>query len=60
MPPWAFAELHDWIEALVASATRAPARSADTAAASPAAPLPTTSTSKWPSVVDIRPILANP
>ena len=45
MPPWAFAELQDWSEALAASATRAPARSAETAAASPEAPLPTTSTS---------------
>ena len=46
MPPCAFAELHDWSEPFVASATRAPARSAETAAASPEAPLPTTSTSK--------------
>ena len=35
MPPCAFAELHDWSEPFVASATRAPARSADTAAARP-------------------------
>ncbi len=46
IPPWALAELHDWSEPLVASATRAPARSADTDAASPEAPLPITSTSK--------------
>ena len=46
IPPCAFAELHDWSEPLVATATRAPARSADTAAASPEAPLPITSTSK--------------
>src|SRR5438445_9993670 len=46
MPPCAFAELHDWSAPFVASATRAPARSADTAAASPEAPLPITSTSK--------------
>src|SRR5712692_2561822 len=59
MPPWAFAELQDWIEPFVASATRAPERSAETAAASPEAPLPITSTSKGP-VTDIRRILANP
>jgi hypothetical protein len=46
MPPCAFAELHDWSAPLVASATRAPARWADTAAARPEAPLPITSTSK--------------
>ncbi len=46
MPPCAFAELHAWIEPFVASPTRAPARSAETAAASPEAPLPITSTSK--------------
>ena len=46
IPPCAFAELHDWSDPLVASATRAPARSADTPAASPDAPLPITSTSK--------------
>ena len=46
IPPWAFAELQDWSAPLVASATRAPARSAETAAASPEAPLPITSTSK--------------
>src|SRR3954452_6166184 len=58
MPPCAFAELHDWIEPFVAIATRAPARSAETAAARPEAPLPITSTSKgpWP---DIARILAN-
>ena len=47
MPPCAFAELQDWIEPLVASATRAPACSAETAAASPEAPLPITSTSNF-------------
>ena len=46
IPPCAFAELHAWIEPFVASPTRAPARSAETAAASPEAPLPITSTSK--------------
>src|SRR5579862_6421624 len=46
MPPCAFDELFAWSEPLVASATRAPARSAETAAASPEAPLPITSTSK--------------
>ena len=46
IPPCAFAELHDWSEPFVATATRAPARSADTAAARPEAPLPITSTSK--------------
>jgi len=46
IPPWAFAELQAWIEPLVARAVRAPARYADTAAASPEAPLPITSTSK--------------
>jgi len=45
IPPCAFAELQDWIEPFVASATRAPARSAETAAARPEAPLPSTSTS---------------
>ena len=59
MPPWAFAELQDWIEAFVARATRAPTRSAETAAASPEAPLPITSTSNEP-LADIRRILANP
>ena len=42
------AEYLFWLAALlpfVASATRAPARSAETAAASPEAPLPSTSTS---------------
>src|SRR5438105_780022 len=48
MPPCALAELHDWIEPFVARATRAPDRLAETAAASPEAPLPTTSTSKGP------------
>ena len=45
-PPCALAELQAWIEPFVARPTRAPARSADTAAASPEAPLPITSTSK--------------
>jgi hypothetical protein len=41
--------LQDWIEPFVARATRAaPLRSAATAAASPEAPLPITSKSKWP------------
>jgi hypothetical protein len=48
MPPCAFAELHAWIEPFVARPTRAPAPSAETAAASPDAPEPTTSTSnEW-------------
>src|SRR5450432_2743388 len=46
MPPCALAELLACSEPLVASATRAPARSAETAAARPEAPLPITSTSK--------------
>ena len=46
MPPCAFAELQAWSEPFVAIAARAPARSADTAEASPEAPLPITSTSK--------------
>src|SRR5215831_4182039 len=46
IPPCAFAELHDWTEPFAATATRAPARSAETAAARPEAPLPITSTSK--------------
>ena len=46
IPPCAFAELQDWSEPFVATATRAPARSAETAAARPEAPLPITSTSK--------------
>ena len=46
IPPCALAELQAWIEPLVASPTRAPARSAETAAARPEAPLPITSTSK--------------
>jgi hypothetical protein len=40
------AELQDWRAPFEASATRAPARSADTAAARPEAPDPITSTSK--------------
>ena len=51
MPPWAFAELQAWIDPFVARPTRAPARSAETAAASPEAPLPITSTSKEPEPV---------
>jgi two-component system phosphate regulon sensor histidine kinase PhoR len=31
MPPWAFAELHDWSDAFAATPTRAPARLAETA-----------------------------
>ena len=46
MPPCALAELHDCSDPFVARATRAPARWAETAAASPEAPLPITSTSK--------------
>ena len=46
MPPCALAELQAWSDPLVATATRAPARSAETAAARPEAPLPITSTSK--------------
>jgi len=57
MPPWALAELQDWIEPFVARAARAPERSAETAAASPEAPLPITSTSKEP-FPDISRILA--
>src|SRR5258706_15955393 len=59
MPPWAFAELQDWIDAFVARATRAPDRSAETAAARPEAPLPITSTSNEP-LPDIVRSLANP
>src|SRR3970040_369580 len=46
MPPCAFAELQAWRVVFVASPTRAPARSAETAAARPDAPLPMTSTSQ--------------
>ena len=46
MPPWAFAELQACRVVFVAMPTLAPAPSAETAAARPAAPLPTTSTSK--------------
>src|SRR5947209_11760326 len=59
MPPCAFAELQDWIEPFVATATRAPARSADTAAARPEAPLPITSTSKGSLADTALRILAN-
>ncbi len=45
MPPCALAEFEDCTEPFVASATRAPACSAETVAARPEAPLPTTSTS---------------
>jgi len=38
--------LHAWIEPFVARTTRAPELAAETAAASPEAPLPTTSTSQ--------------
>src|SRR6476619_3551614 len=48
MPPCALAELQAWSVVFVAIATRAPVLDADTAAASPAAPLPITSTSSWP------------
>ena len=58
MPPCAFAELQAWSVVFVASATRAPARSAETAAASPEAPLPTTSTSKE-ALARHAPILAH-
>ena len=51
MPPCAFEELFACSEPFVATATRAPARSADTAAARPEAPLPITSTSKSPTPV---------
>ncbi len=44
--------------AFVATATRAPDRSAETAAARPEAPLPITSTSKGPAP-DIAPIIAD-
>src|SRR5437899_2370108 len=55
MPPCAFEELFACSEPLVASATRAPERWAETAAASPEAPLPTTSTSKcWASPATAR------
>ena len=55
MPPCAFDELFAWSEPLVASATRAPARSAETAAARPEAPLPITSTSnEWTAVATAR------
>src|SRR5262245_11288321 len=50
MPPCAFAELHACSVVFVASATRAPVCAADVAAASPEAPLPTTSTSKEASL----------
>jgi len=45
MPPCAFAELQDWSVPFAATATRAPARCAETAAESPEAPLPMTRTS---------------
>src|SRR4051794_21824352 len=54
MPPCALEELFAWSEPLVASATRAPAFSAETAAASPEAPLPITSTSKLCAVCVTR------
>ena len=40
MPPWAFAELHDWSEPLVATATRAPERSADDRSGEPGGSAP--------------------
>jgi len=46
IPPCAFDELFACKVVFVARPTRAPERSAETAAASPAAPLPITSTSK--------------
>ena len=46
MPPWALEELLACSVVLVATATRAPAATADTPAARPEAPLPITSTSK--------------
>ena len=45
IPPCAFEELFACRVVFVATATRAPARSAETAAARPEAPLPITSTS---------------
>src|SRR5262245_20847284 len=54
MPPCALAELHDWSDPLAATATRAPARSAETAADRPDAPLPTTSTSKPAGSLTLR------
>src|ERR1043166_3928309 len=53
MPPCAFEELFACREPLVASATFAPDRSADTPAARPEAPLPITSTSKDGTVAAI-------
>src|SRR6266516_6873932 len=55
IPPCALAELQDWRAPLVASATRAPDRWAETAAARPEAPLPITSTSKEESATTLRP-----
>src|SRR5690242_15369356 len=46
MPPWAFEELLACSDPFVARPTFPPARSAATAAASPEAPLPITSTSR--------------
>src|ERR1700682_6544184 len=57
MPPCALAELQDWIETFVARGRGAPDPPAETAAASPEAPLPITSTSKEP-FPDIGQILA--
>src|SRR6058998_395098 len=54
MPPCAFDELFACREPLVASATVAPERSADTPAASPEAPLPITSTSNDGTAVATR------
>src|SRR4051794_21328929 len=54
MPPCALAELHDCSEPFAVTATRAPARAAETAAARPEAPLPITSTSKEKSATTRR------
>src|SRR3954454_24903048 len=58
MPPCAFDELFGCSDPLVATATRAPTRAAETAAASPEAPLPITSTSKGTATV-MEPTLPN-
>src|SRR5947207_15692194 len=54
IPPCALAELQDWSAPFVASPTRAPLRAAETAAASPEAPLPITSTSNERSATTHR------
>src|SRR5205823_8299899 len=53
MPPCALAELHDCSAPLLARPTRARAAAAETAAARPEAPLPTTSTSKEESATTV-------